>query len=70
MALTIDVTGTGLDAGPDYQTNTGQLPPSVTVVDDGDRFGFDISDTTKVTLPEAALTDSYFNSNAFSASLS
>ena len=70
MALTIDVTGTGLDAGPTYLTNTGQQPHAVTVVDDGGRLGFDISDTTKVTLPEAALIGSFFNSNEFSASLS
>ena len=70
MALTIDVTDAGLDAGPDYFTNTGLQPPNVSVVDDGGRFGFDISDTTRVLLPEAAMVGSFFNSNAFSASLS
>lgn len=70
MTLSIDVTSSGLDAGPDYVTNTGQPPPAVTVVDDGGRFGFDISDATSVAMPTSALTDSYFGSNAFSVSLS
>ena len=70
MALSIDVTSSGLDAGPDYFNNTGQQPPSVTVVNDGGRYGFDVSDTVGVTLPQTALVDSFFNANEFSASLS
>ena len=70
MTLSIDVTSTGLDAGPDYVTNTGQNPPAVTVVDDNGRYGFDISDTVGVAMPVSALAGSFFDSNEFSVSLS
>ncbi len=70
MALTIDVTGTGLDAGAGYVTHTGQQPPAVSVVNDNGRYGFDISDTTNVAMPATALAGSFFGSDAFSASLS